>query len=208
MNEKKLLLLSSLFFAAVWTFLLMIKSPNTTFSIDTQDQFTYGRDEAPVHMILFEEFSCPLCRIFYTNSLPALEKNYVETGKVKITIIPTAFLADSIAACTLSLCIQRLAPNEIKSFYDFVFHLPDSDIISFSFRDFVSNYLETSKTLPAPRILKELREDDFKEKIERNLALARQIYPGDIHVPIVLINGKLVAKPEYKTISKAIDEAL
>jgi protein-disulfide isomerase len=208
MNEKKLLILSSVFFAAIWVLILIIKSPNTTFSIDTEDQFTYGNSEAPVHMIIFEEFSCPLCRMLYIESLPFIEEKYVETGKVKVTIIPTAFLADSMAACTLSVCIQKLAPSEMKAFYDFLFHLPETDLISFSFRDFVSSYLETNKALPAPRILKELREETFEAPLERNLALARQVYPGDIHVPIVLINGKLITKPDQKTISKAIDEAL
>jgi protein-disulfide isomerase len=159
-------------------------------------------------MILFEEFACPVCRDLHKEVLPKIEKEYVEKNLVKLTIIPLAFLDDSITACTLTLCIQKVAPLALKAFYDFTAQLPYEDLISFSFRDFVSAFIENDKNLPAPQILKNLREISFTDEIEKNLELATKIYPGDIHVPIVLINGKLIKDASFKSISKAIHEAL
>lgn len=208
MTEKRLLLLSSLILFLVWILLVKIHQPPSTFNVDVQDQFTYGKSDAPVHMILFEEFSCPLCQVLHKDAIPFIETTYVDTGKVKITIIPLAFLDDSLPACTLSLCIQKIAKSHMKSFYDFLFGLPQDDLISFSYRDFVSAYIENHRNLPAPQVLKHLREDSFETAIEHNLSLARKIYPGDIKVPIVLIKGKLVKNADKTTISRAIDEAL
>ncbi len=208
MTEKRLLLLSSFLLICIWILLVKIHQPQTTFDLDVQDQFTYGKSDAPVHVILFEEFSCPLCQILHNEAIPHIEKTYVDTGKVKITIVPLAFLDDSVLACTLSLCIQKIAKSHMKAFYDFLFNLSQEDLTSFSYRDFVSAYIESNKNLPAPKILKCLRDESFEETIEHNLSLAKKIYPGDIKVPIVLVKGKLVKNADKTTISKAIDEAL
>ena len=208
MTEKRALLLSSFFLLIMWIILVLVHVQPSTFNLNVQEQYTYGKTDAPVHMILFEEFSCPLCQLLHKEALPFIEDNYVSKGKLKITIIPLAFLDDSLPACTLSLCIQKIALSHIKTFQDFLFKLPQEDLISFSFRDFVSAYIENHRTLPAPQILKCLREESFETEIERNLDLARKIYPGDLRVPIVLINGKLIKNADKTTLTKAIDEAL
>ncbi len=208
MNEKKLLLISSFILILTWLLVIKINEQPTSFSLNVDNQFTYGKINAPVHLILFEEFSCPLCQVLHKDALPFIESNYVETGKVKITIIPLAFLDDSLPACTLSLCIQKIALSHTKTFQDFLFELPQADLVSFTFRDFVSAYIDSHRTLPAPQVLKCLREETFTEEIEHNLALARKIYPGDLRVPIVLINGRLIKNADKNTLTKAINEAL
>lgn len=207
MSEKKILLISTFLLSLIWIILVKTHELPTSFSIDVKNQFTFGTEKAPIHMIVFEEFACPLCRNLHKEVLPFIEKTYIEKKRVKLTIIPLAFLDDSVTACTLSLCIQKIAPSALKAFYDFAANLPYEDLISFSFRDFVSAFIENDKNLPAPQILKKLRESSFEEELSKNLELANTIYPGDIHVPIVLINGKLIKEASLETILKAIDEA-
>ncbi len=208
MTEKKLLIFSAIFLILGWCVVAKIQQRPSTFSLDVSNQFTYGKEDAPVHMILFEEFACPMCGLLNKEALPGIEEKYVETGKLKVTIVPIAFLDDSLPACTLALCVQKLAFTHMKHFYHFLFQLPSEDLITFSFRDFLSGYLETNGSLPAPQIIQHLKETSFEEEIEFNIGLVKQIYPGNIHLPLVLINGKVIKNPDQKTISKAIDEAL
>jgi len=42
-----------------------------------------GDEDAPVTIIEFSDFQCPYCTRFYSQTLPKIKKNYVDTGKVK-----------------------------------------------------------------------------------------------------------------------------
>jgi len=43
-----------------------------------------GDVNAPVTIIEFSDFECPFCERFYTETLPLLKTNYIDTGKVKL----------------------------------------------------------------------------------------------------------------------------
>ncbi|HLD98386.1 MAG TPA: DsbA family protein [Candidatus Nanoarchaeia archaeon] len=43
-----------------------------------------GDVNAPVTIIEFSDFQCPFCERFYTETLPLLKTNYIDTGKVKL----------------------------------------------------------------------------------------------------------------------------
>ncbi len=43
---------------------------------------TMGDENAPIVMLEFSDFQCPFCGKFWAETLPQIEKNYVDTGKV------------------------------------------------------------------------------------------------------------------------------
>ena len=42
-----------------------------------------GRADAPVTVVEFSDYECPFCQRFFATALPALKKDYVETGNVR-----------------------------------------------------------------------------------------------------------------------------
>jgi protein-disulfide isomerase len=42
-----------------------------------------GKPDAPVTVIEFSDYQCPFCQRFFANTLPALKKDYIDTGKVR-----------------------------------------------------------------------------------------------------------------------------
>ena len=52
--------------------------------ISLDDDPIKGDPDAPVTIVEFSDFQCPFCSRFYQQTLPQLEENYIDTGKVKL----------------------------------------------------------------------------------------------------------------------------
>jgi len=51
--------------------------------VSLDDDPVKGNPNAPVTVIEFSDFQCPFCSKFYQQTLPSLEENYIDTGKIK-----------------------------------------------------------------------------------------------------------------------------
>lgn len=47
-----------------------------------------GDPDAPVTILEFTDFACPFCNAFTSDTLPQIERDYVDTGKVKLYFLP------------------------------------------------------------------------------------------------------------------------
>jgi len=71
---------------------------------------TKGRPDAPVTVYEMADFQCPACRMFSVNVLPTLEREFVETGKVRwvfINLPLTSIHANAMAAAEVGVCAGR-----------------------------------------------------------------------------------------------------
>ena len=53
------------------------------FRVSLDDDPFKGNANAPVIVVEFSDFQCPFCSRFFEQTLPQLEENYIETGKIK-----------------------------------------------------------------------------------------------------------------------------
>jgi len=56
----------------------------SVFQVSLEDDPFKGDANAPVTVVEFSDFQCPFCSRFYTQTLPALQENYIDTGKIKL----------------------------------------------------------------------------------------------------------------------------
>jgi len=54
------------------------------YEISIDDDPVKGDPNAQLTIIEFSDFQCPFCSRFYSQTLPLLEENYIDTGKVKL----------------------------------------------------------------------------------------------------------------------------
>jgi protein-disulfide isomerase len=77
---------------------------------DPLDARSKGRPDAPVIVYEMADFQCPACRMFAATVLPTLEREFVETGKVRwvfINLPLTSIHANAIAAAEVAVCAGR-----------------------------------------------------------------------------------------------------
>jgi len=74
-------------------------------ALEDDDPFI-GKENAPVTIIEFSDFQCPFCRRFYTQTLPQIKSQYIDTGKVKfvyrdypLSFHPSAQIAAEAGEC-------------------------------------------------------------------------------------------------------------
>jgi len=53
------------------------------FTVSFDGEPVKGNPDAPITVVEFSDFQCPFCSRFFEQTLPLLEKNYIDTGKIK-----------------------------------------------------------------------------------------------------------------------------
>ena len=78
-----------------------------------QDQLiaarTKGRPTAPVTMYEISDFQCPFCAEYALETAPALDREYVQTGKVRVVFVnfPLPMHRNAVPAAELAMCAAR-----------------------------------------------------------------------------------------------------
>src|SRR3989344_2425587 len=65
----------------------VVQQPDTQPSIvraSIDDDPVLGNENAPITVIEFSDYQCPFCRKFWTETFPQVQKEYIDTGKVKL----------------------------------------------------------------------------------------------------------------------------
>ncbi|MDP6172586.1 MAG: DsbA family protein [Rhodospirillales bacterium] len=68
-----------------------------------------GQAGAPVTIVEYASMACPHCASFHANQFPALKKEYIDTGKVKLIFreFPTSPQQLALAAAMLARCAPK-----------------------------------------------------------------------------------------------------
>jgi len=84
------------------------------------DEFE-GNEDAPVTIVEFSDFQCPFCSRFYSQTLPQLKENYIDTGKVKLIYrdFPLSFHPEAQGAAEAGECASD--QGKFWEFHDYIF---------------------------------------------------------------------------------------
>lgn len=151
---------------------------------------TKGSATAPITVYEMGDFQCPACREFAVQTMPALDREYVQTGKVRFVFINyplTSIHPNAVAAAAAALCAAR--QDRFWPMHDILYRLqpawerlPDPTATFAGFADSIGVEQGRFRTC--------LRSSDTRTEIDQDAARARR--SGANSTPTFYIEGGLL----------------
>ena len=92
---------------------------------DLRAERTRGRADAPVTLYEMSDFACPYCAQFWRETLPAIEHDYIATGKARLIFVnlPLSIHPNAEPAAELAMCAAR--QHKFWQMHDLLFRSQD-----------------------------------------------------------------------------------
>ncbi len=82
--------------------------------IKSGDAPVLGSKSAAVEIIEFSDYQCPFCRKFWSETLPSIQRDYIDSGKVKLVYkdFPLGFHEGAIPYAEAARCAREIGDDE------------------------------------------------------------------------------------------------
>ena len=187
---------------------------STIISVSLDDDPVKGDTNAPITIVEFSDFQCPFCARFFTDTLPLIEKNYIETGKVKF--VYRDFPIPSIHQNAIPAAIAAECADEQGMFWEFHDKLFENQLLwqdldnqnvvrTFEqYADELALDTDTFNTcLESAKYLEEV-QNDLNEGVSYGVAGTPGFFIGNEKIGYGMVSG---AQP-YATFQQVFDQLL
>lgn len=169
--------------------------------VSADDDPVQGYKDAPITIIEFSDFQCPYCAKFYTQTLPQIKENYIDTGKVKFVYrdFPLSFHPYAKKAAEAAECAHE--QGKFWEFHDKIYEnqntLNNESLKQYAIdlglnKDQFNTCLDTGKM--SQEVMKDLQDGSSY---------------GVTGTPAFFINGtKLVGAQPYEAFQRIIEQEL
>lgn len=189
-------------------------SPSTEISLKTYGQPTIGDAKAPVHVVVFEEPKCPQCKNFTTRLFPKIKKEFIDTGKIRYTVIPVSFIPHSMPAAVAWLCVfnqEKNSPNHALFFayLDYMYAHQPAEYLDWAKEETLEKFAKEASPAIQLDLLKNcLAKETYRIQIEKNTKYGMEIMKGELSTPTVYVDGIKVEETDEGQIRQFINSAL
>jgi protein-disulfide isomerase len=163
-----------------------------------------GAADAPVTMVVFEDFRCPGCQNFELNVMPGIRRDYVDDGRVRVVYMNLPVLGPaSDYVARVGECVYAQSNDafwEMKTpLYRAQEELADN-------RRALELALTYAPGIDAAQVDACMADPASLEAVRADSATATEL--GLRSTPSVVVNGVAVATPSADAVRAAIDAAL
>ncbi len=195
----------------------VIQGPTERTEVSEDDDAVLGNKDAPVTIIEFSDYQCPFCRKFWTETLPELKENYIDTGKVKLVYrdFPIDSLHPSAAPAAIAAeCVREKEGDEAYfKYHDKIFE--EQNILDSGSKEgpvtktvtFTNNDLKAWAKEIGYDISSCLDSNKFKNEVQEDFQDGAN--SGVQGTPGFFINGRLLSGAQpYSVFEQAIEAEL
>ena len=170
-------------------------------------EMSKGNDNAPVVFVEYASLTCPACAAFHSNVYPQLNKEYIETGKVKFIHREIYFDKAGLWAALTARC------SNVVNRYFGMLELLYSEQAIWSRYESSDKIVDALLRISAKSGIEKAKAISCLEDQEKALDLVNEfrIYVDKDAIestPTFIINGKKYANRPYDELKKIIDKEL
>ncbi len=92
----------------------------------------YGKDDAPLTLVEYASYSCSHCGQFYKEVFPTLQKDYIDTGKLRLVFRSFPLNQPALDASHMVYCAE---PGQRQSYVKVLFNTQDKWAYDVSYRE-------------------------------------------------------------------------
>ena len=167
----------------------------------------FGDKEAPVELVLFEDYKCYACRIFSTNILPQIISEYLATNRIRLKIVPLGFLHGSKVLANAALEVCRLAPEQFIPYSKRIFARFESTDVDESTGDILLALAKENGNIDLKKLKTCIEQQCHYFELDRYLGKAKSLMRQNVHIPALYVNGVRVSTSDYEAIKQEIERA-
>lgn len=180
-------------------------SPAPTVNIDMEelvdDDPFLGEEDAPVTIVEFSDYECPFCSRFYTQTLPLIKSQYIDTGKVKFVYrdFPLSFHPQAMPSALAANCA-----GEQGKYYEYHNKIFENQAL---LSDATRKQWAQELGLDIPKWESCLSDPAQRQEIQKDLQDGSAA--GITGTPGFIINGQLVSGAQpFSVFQQVIDATL
>lgn len=186
--------------------------------IDVASQPTMGYPKAKVQVVALLEPKCPDSKRYNNQVYPKFEEEFINTNKVRYTVIPVSFLPHSMPAAIALLCVYNQDtqyPNG-DLFFDYLNHIyknqpPERENWA-TIENLQKFAVATSPAIKLDRLKDCISNEKYRIQIEKNTAYGNQLMDGHLSTPTIFVDGVKVENSDetinWDNLKAAIEKAL
>jgi protein-disulfide isomerase len=190
--------------------IIQANQPKKGFPFDYASQPTIGQANAPIKMVEFGDFKCPICKTFATTVYPQLKKDFIDTGKVQMSFIDFQIIDGSMPAAIAAKSVFHQNNKAFWAYYDALYEAQQDEKVDWATSEFLTN-LAKSKNIPVDYDLlkKDIDSNVYLKEVQEEYATAVKTKIGG--TPGIFINGfeiDLTVAMDYAKFKAAIEKEL
>ena len=172
------------------------------------DQPTLGSEDAPVKLILFENFLCEHCKAFEEEAFPKIRSNYIETGQVEAYYVNLAWGTENATTAGLAgECAYRQDEEAFWEYKSALFEAQTDHEGSWATTDnLVTIARDNVPALDADALRACIEDERYLDEVQRDLELGESV--GIRGTPSLVIGDQGLQGPSYDVVATAIDQQL
>ena len=173
-----------------------------------EDQPTLGDEDAPVKIILFENFLCEHCKAFEEDAFTSLKREYIDTGKVQAFYVNLAWgEEDAFNAGLAGECAYRQDEAAFWPYKTALFRAQGGEGETWATVETLVRVAEESvPELDGADLRACITEKRYQSEVERDIELGD--YVGVQGTPSIIVNDEGFQNPSFQTLRTAINSRL